>query len=178
MALPSRVHLQAPGERLGSTKRLLLLVFLHSLQGHQQPPALCWTSGDRQRKSEGMAVSFSAMTANQLKSFSKIQDIIGPSSQWPRQIQNWFHNGIPAGYGTSCKRRPLFAAFFWVNGLNPEVLYDWCLLKPNSHPGDAVTHYKWLFEAFARGDLQYLYSWNVSQGRYEYLNGRICNRRQ
>lgn len=116
------------------------------------------------------------MTSQQKQLFNEIQDIIGPYQLWPRQVQYWFVRGIPSGYGTSCKRRPLFAAFFWVNGLNPEVLYDWCSLNSTNHPHDAVSHYRWLFDAFNRCQLQYLYSWNVSQGRYEYLNGTICNR--
>lgn len=117
------------------------------------------------------------MTSQQTELFLEIQDVIGPVSLWPRQVQQWFLSGIPSGYGTSCKRRPLFIAFFWINGLNPEVLYDWCRLTPTNHPSHAVAHYRWLFDAFNRGQLQYLYSWNVCQGRYEYLNGGQCYRK-
>lgn len=145
-----------------------------------RPPAtaraLFRTSGSPKGEVEGMA-NFSSMTYQQKLLFEEIQDVIGPAEMWPRQVLYWFHNGIPSGQGTSCKKRPLFTAFFWVNGLNPEVLYDWCKLKPNSHPHAAVTHYQWLFSAFNRGDLNYLYSWNICQGRYENLNGVHYNRK-
>lgn len=109
--------------------------------------------------------------------FREIQDLIGPGSLWPHNILNWFFYGIPVGQGITNRKRPLLAAFCWVNGLNPEVLYDWCRMNSSRHSEADIVHYKWLFAAFDRGDLNYLYAWNVSQGRYEYLDGTLCDRR-
>lgn len=137
--------------------------------------SLCRASAALQDSLQGMA-ALNNLTSAQQQLYCEIQDVIGPASLWPRQVFQWFHYGIPAGQSLSCKRRPLFAAFFWVNGLNPEVLYDWCRLKSDCHPPQAVSHYRWLFATFNSGQLQYLYSWNICQGRYEYLNGQQVTR--
>lgn len=116
-----------------------------------------------------------ALTKQQVL-FNEIQDLIGPGSLWPPHILNWFFYGIPVGEGVTIKKRPLLAAFCWVNGLNPEVLYDWCKMNYPRHTEDDILHYKWLFAAFDRGDLKNMFAWNVSQGRSEYLNGTYCKR--
>ena len=52
-----------------------------------------------------------------------IQDIIGIASEWPRNIRRLFW-----GKSLHYWERIQVAAFVWVNGLNPDVFFDWCFV--------------------------------------------------
>lgn len=107
--------------------------------------------------------------------FHEIQDIIGDFSLWPHNIQTWFIHGVPQGRGQ--RLRPIMAAFFWVNGLNPIVVQEWCMLNPTVFSERAVNHLAWLFQSFENGYLKYMYSYNITMGRYEKIDGTYHNPR-
>lgn len=111
----------------------------------------------------------SAMNRNQLQLFTEIQDIIGAFDLWPHRIQNWFLHGVPEGRGQ--RLRPIVAAFVWVNGLNPVVFLEWCALNPDIFSLRAIQHFQWLFQSIERGYLGYMYSYSITMGRYEKLDG-------
>ena len=59
-----------------------------------------------------------------------------------------------------------------INGLNPDVLYDWITQFRNTDNNGEV-HIRYLMDKFEEGIVyrrQY-YSWNVAQSRYQYLDG-------
>jgi len=65
--------------------------------------------------------------------WTDIQDIVGPASFWPRRIRcNFWIRSL------SHWQRVLTATFVWINGLNPEVFYDWCELKGFFTRGSAI----------------------------------------
>ena len=60
------------------------------------------------------------------------------------------------------------AAFVWVNGLNPEVYYDWFELKRFFNRGSPTQrHYQQLFACFRQGRRYALWA------RYEWIDGSI-----
>ena len=62
------------------------------------------------------------------------------------------------------------AAFVWVNGLNPEVFYDWCFLRGIFAPGsDHHRHFIHLFNYFEESRNYNLRAWNISTSRYKFL---------
>jgi hypothetical protein len=104
-----------------------------------------------------------------------IQDIIGPATLWPRAVRQYFW----APHLNHWQRIRL-AAFIWVNGLNPEVYYDWCDVRRRMMRGSAeYRHIQQLVHYFEIGRQYRLWSWNVYNGRYEWLDGtpRLTSRR-
>ena len=101
--------------------------------------------------------------------WSDIQDVVGPASFWPRRIRRNFWTRHLSHW-----QRILTATFVWVNGLNPEVFYDWCEMKSFFQRGSAVhRHYEQLFAYFREGRRYSLWSWHVLNRRYEWLDGTI-----
>jgi len=101
--------------------------------------------------------------------WSDIQDIVGPASAWPRRIRRYFWTRHLSHF-----ERVLTATFVWVNGLNPEVWYDWCELKGFFSRGSAhYRHYQQLFQYFREGRRYKLWAWHVINHRYEWLDGTI-----
>ena len=115
------------------------------------------------------------MSPVQFNLFLEIQDIIGPAHLWPHRVLQYFLHGVPRGLGIARQARLEVATFFWSNGLNPQVFLEWCQLDQESYPRDSVQHYMWLFQSLDNGYLAYRYSWNVSQGHYQYMNGTYCD---
>lgn len=71
-------------------------------------------------------------------------------------------------------QRVTTAAFMWINGLNPDVFYDWCDLRNHMRRGSPEQrHFVQLFGYFDEGRRYTLWSWNVSHARYEYLDGSV-----
>jgi len=97
----------------------------------------------------------------------EIQDIIGPASQWPRHIRRNFWATHLTHWERIC-----MAAFMWINGLNPEVFNDWCDLRQRFVRGSLQhRHFTQLFQYFELGRHYSLWSWNVTNGRFEWLDG-------
>ena len=103
-----------------------------------------------------------------------MQDIIGKASEWPRNIRRLFW-----GKSLHYWERIQVAAFVWVNGLNPDVFFDWCFLRAMFVPGsDHHNHFIHLFNYFEEGRNYNLWAWNISTSRYEFLDRRIRIRDQ
>ena len=70
--------------------------------------------------------------------------------------------------------------FVYVNGLNPETFLDWAKLIRMCDVSDSrYCHMNRLFNYFSEGRYgTSLYAWNVTNERYEFLNGqrRLYNR--
>ena len=98
-----------------------------------------------------------------------IQDIIGPAREWPYRIRRLFWTRNLNHF-----QRILVCSFCWVNGLNPLVLMEWMELMNQLRDGAAVRHVRALFRIFEERHRNYnLYAYNVSQGYYQYIDGRI-----
>ena len=103
-----------------------------------------------------------------------IQDIVGPASFWPRSIRRYFWTAHLSHF-----QRVLTAAFVWINGLNPEVYYDWCELKGFFRRGSPVHHhFQQLFAYFRQGRRYWLWSWHVLNRQHEWLDGTPCPRHE
>ena len=64
-------------------------------------------------------------------------------------------------------------AFVYVNGLNPCVFFDWLRLVKNIEGDDSdIKHMRRYLAYLDEGRYTNLYSWNVSQGCSQYVNGR------
>ena len=98
-----------------------------------------------------------------------IQDIIGPATEWPHAIRRLFWTQNLQHFS-----RILLCAFVYVNGLNPDILYEWVELMHLARDRAAFNHIRALFRLFEHGHYSHnLYGWNVSQRQYQYLDGRI-----
>ena len=72
-------------------------------------------------------------------------------------------------------QRVLTATFIWLNGLNPEVYYDWCELKSFFYRGSAMhRHFQQLFHYFRQCRRYSLWSLHVLNRQYEWLDGTVC----
>lgn len=96
-----------------------------------------------------------------------IQDIIGPAKLWPLSIRRLFWTRPLRHWD-----RILICSFAYVNGLNPEVLLEWISLLHLVENDSGIRHIKSFFTLVERGRNYTLYAWNVSTGRYEWLDGK------
>ena len=109
------------------------------------------------------------MPTKEYELWSDIQNIVGPASFWPQRIRRNFWTRTLSHFN-----RVITAAFVWINGLNPEVFYDWCELKRYFTRGSAVhRHYQQLFTYFREGRRYRLWSWHVLNRRHEWLDGSV-----
>lgn len=97
-----------------------------------------------------------------------IQDIIGTSSLWPEHIRRLFWTR-----DISNVQRLLICAFCYVNGLNPQVFLQWATLLHLFRDNGARNHAIYLFAAFHQNRYRYLYGYNITNNRYEYLDGSV-----
>lgn len=98
-----------------------------------------------------------------------IQDIIGPARLWPHTIRRLFWTTNVTHFN-----RIILSAFVYVNGLNPEIFYEWIACIGLARDRAANNHFRALFTLFHNGHYQKsLYAYNVSSGRYEYLDGTV-----
>ena len=100
-----------------------------------------------------------------------ILDLLGgPVTLWPKEIHRLFWKR-----NLSYVERFKVACFVWVNGLNPEILFEWIALVGGIHPQNkhGWAHIRGLFTKFNRDGwwMGYYWQWNVDNGRFEYLNG-------
>ena len=101
-----------------------------------------------------------------------ILDLVGgPVTLWPRVIHRLFWKR-----NLNYLERFKVACFIWVNGLNPEIFFDWAVLVGGIHPNNTHgwAHIRGLFTKFNRDGwwMSHYWGWNVDNGRFEYLNGR------
>ena len=99
-----------------------------------------------------------------------ILDIIGPVRNWPPSIRNlFFKNNL-----THTEILKL-ATFGFVNGLNPDMLVDWCdkmNLHSNKKSRHDMIHLLVVFETDP-DRYKHMYQYNVLWHRYEFLDGTI-----
>ena len=100
--------------------------------------------------------------------WTSIQDIIGPAPQWPHLIRRLFWTKNLKHWD-----RILVCTFCFINGLNPLVLEEWAVLIGMCSNRSAINHMRALLRLFEGGRNYTLYAWNVSNRRYEYLDGRV-----
>ena len=96
-----------------------------------------------------------------------MQDIVGKASAWPKNIRRLFW--------TRCVKhfdRIIMAAFVYVNGLNPEIFFEWAELLHVFRDSSGLRHCQNLFKLFDNGRYsKALYAYNITTGRYEYIDG-------
>ena len=97
-----------------------------------------------------------------------IQDIIGPANLWPRKIRRYYWTPNLIHF-----ERILICTFVYVNGLNPEIFFEWVALLNLGRDRAANRHFNALFRLFEAGRNYTLYAYNVTRNRYEYLNGTV-----
>ena len=100
----------------------------------------------------------------------EILDIIGPVQNWPPKMRNLFFTRDLTHY-----QRLKVCAFVYVNGLNPEMFYEW-----NDHfkliaKADALREcVNWFCEfEYNLFKWQDIYQFNVYHNRYEFIDGRV-----
>ena len=96
-----------------------------------------------------------------------IQDVIGKAKLWPLNIRRlfWTHN-------LQHWDRILIAGFCYINGLNPIMLMEWADLMGLCRDGSARRRLEALYRLFESRNYR-LYAFNVTLGRYEYLDGSV-----
>lgn len=96
----------------------------------------------------------------------EIQDIIGPACFWPCSVRRFFWSRRLCHW-----QRVQVAAFVWVNGLNPEVLFDRFDLRGYIVCGSPQhRHFLCLFRYFEQGRSYRLWSWHVLNRQHEWLD--------
>ena len=96
-----------------------------------------------------------------------LQDCVGPVNKWPKHIRRLFWTKHVRNWD-----RLLLVTFVYVNGLNPEIFFDWVELMNLCRDRSARRHMEYLFHAFQSGKYQKkYYAWNVAPGNYQYIDG-------
>ena len=99
-----------------------------------------------------------------------IQDIIGPVKKWPPKMREmWFKSELDHF------QRLKVCAFVFVNGLNPDIFFEWAdffnLLKDRT----ALRECRIWFQEFETKVWKWdqIYQYNVYHHRYEFINGAV-----
>lgn len=112
------------------------------------------------------------MTTNvEYETWTTIQDIVGPGSNWPPRIRRIFWNNRLNYF-----HRYLYVTFCYVNGLAPELAIHWLQIRRSLLDISAQNHVRSLFSMLESGvyndNRRYnYYNFNVCNNRYEYING-------
>ena len=97
-----------------------------------------------------------------------IQDIVGPANQWPHSTRRLFWTKHLEHWD-----RILICAFVYVNGLNPDIFLEWANLLELGRDRSAYRHFEALLRVQFPNTNYILYAWNVTNRRYEYLDGSV-----
>ena len=66
----------------------------------------------------------------------------------------------------------------FINGLNPDVFMEWVDLIGLARDRSALNHFNALSKLFHAGHFsKRLYAFNITTGRYEYLDGTLLDQR-
>ena len=65
----------------------------------------------------------------------------------------------------------IVAAFVFVNGLNPDVFFQWADLLHQLSDDEARREMRGFFRSFDNGVGYGLYAYNIAMNRYQYING-------
>ena len=99
-----------------------------------------------------------------------IINIIGPLRNWPPLIRNLFFKK-----NLTHTEILKLSTFTYVNGLNPDMLVEWCDkmdLHSNKKPWHDMIHLLVVFETDP-DRYKHMYQYNVLWHRYEFLDGTI-----
>lgn len=97
-----------------------------------------------------------------------IQDIIGDAKHWPFSIRRLFWTKHIKHWD-----RLLLTAFVYVNGLNPDIFLEWAYLLELGRDSAAYKHFESLLKEQYPNKSYKLYAWNVTNRRYEYIDGSV-----
>lgn len=102
--------------------------------------------------------------------FAEIEDIVGVSTSWPH-----FMKALFTSKHLSHWNRVVFSAFAFVNGLNPIIVQEYLIVLNNYRPWSEIREIRSLLRAFEHCPRNYstTYAFNVSSGKYEYIDGRL-----
>lgn len=100
--------------------------------------------------------------------WKSMQDVIGDASKWPKLIRRLFWKRNLKQFN-----RCIVAAFVYVNGLNPEIFLQWVETQFLCRDKKGFEHFKFLFKKFDEGKYRNLYAYNVTNNRYEYIDGTV-----
>ena len=99
-----------------------------------------------------------------------IQDIVGPVRKWPPKMRNLFFTGHLSHY-----ERLKVCAFVYVNGLNPEMFFEWSEHFQLISDQEALHECKAWFKEFETAIWKWgeIYQFNVYHHRYEYIDSHV-----
>ena len=103
--------------------------------------------------------------------WSELLNLVGPARKWPNKIRKYFWT-----QNLGNKERFEVACFIYVNGVNPEVYFEWAKLIGNIHANNTKgwKDVRALFSKFDETESPVLgkyWAFDVVNNRYEYLNG-------
>lgn len=100
--------------------------------------------------------------------WTDIQEIVGPAKRWPHKIRKLFWTKNIRHFD-----RIILSAFVYVNGLNPDVFLEWVAMIGLARDQEAFKHFSYLLHSKFNETKYNLYAFNVTNNRYEYLDGTI-----
>ena len=102
--------------------------------------------------------------------FDDICDVMGPSDEWPLGILKIFWRP-----NTSHWERFILCTFVAVNGLNPEMFYEWVDLMSLARDSDAKNEFRCLLHSFISNPQKWdkAYAYHVLNHRFEFVNGKV-----
>jgi len=96
-----------------------------------------------------------------------IQELVGSAELWPYKVRRYFWTK-----NITHKQRKSICTFSFVNGLDPNILYEWAELKKLCRDAAAWRELHTLMDAFEEDPNRYRWwNWCVHMHRREYLNG-------
>ena len=91
----------------------------------------------------------SAVTVSRSKKICEtwhlIQDLIGNAKHWPLKVRKYFWSKNLNNF-----ERLVITAFIFINGLPPNIFFEWCELLKLFHDAQAWRHVKYLLEKFEK----------------------------
>ena len=99
-----------------------------------------------------------------------IIDLIGPRNKWPHWMPKlWWKNGT-----WDEEDRFKVTVFIYVNGLPPDILYEWCDVRKLLVDDKARHHIARLLDLFDNDPYYHnkYWSYNIAMGVRQYCNGQ------
>ena len=109
-----------------------------------------------------MAESRKSKNREIFETWTIIQDIIGHAKQRPHSTRRLFWTKHLKHWD-----RLLISTFVYVNGLNPDIFLEW------AHLLDLGRDFEALLKTVFQNRTYNMYAWNVTTGRYEYIDGTV-----
>ena len=97
-----------------------------------------------------------------------LQDLLGNCNEWPFNIRKLFQTKHLNNY-----QRLLITAFIFINGLDPEIFFEWCQLLGLLRDNSAYRHVRYLLDKFLNSNKydHTIYGYSVIKNKYVYING-------